>query len=134
MKEQYIHSVRILMDCPPAEKERLISRLNSALTTYLEDVPNAAEEDLTANFGSPEDCAARLLEECTPKEVIAERQKRAHHQRILVAVLAVLLTVALSVALYLWSNGGLVIINTSDTAPDYMDNLPSDHIVYNYDN
>ena len=48
MKECYIHSVRRLLECPAKEKERLLSRLNSAITTYLEDVPEANETDLVS--------------------------------------------------------------------------------------
>ena len=55
MKECYIHSVRRLLECPAKEKERLLSRLNSAVTTYLEDVPEANETDLVSNFGTPEE-------------------------------------------------------------------------------
>ena len=66
MKERYLHSVRLLLDCSPEERERLLSRLNCAISSYLEDVSDATEIDLVTNFGTPEDCAARLLEECTP--------------------------------------------------------------------
>lgn len=98
MKERYLHSVRILMDCPPKERERLLSRLNHAVTAYLEDVPEANEMDLFVNFGTPEDCAVKLSAECAPKVVLAERQKKIKHHRILVAFLSVLLAIVIGVA------------------------------------
>lgn len=130
MKERYLHSVCILMDCPPKEKDRLLSRLSNAITAYLEDVPESSEAELFANFGTPEDCAAHLLEECAPRVVIEERRKKTHHHRILATVLSVLLAVALGLAVYLWSNGGLVIIKTGGKLPD---SVKQNQIIYNYD-
>lgn len=133
MKERYLQSVRALLDCPPVEKERLLSRLGNAVTTYLEDVPEADRTDLVANFGTPEDCAARLLEECTPKTVTEERQKKSRRHRILVTILAVLLAVVVGIAAYLWSNGGLVIIQSGRAMPDSLRDLPQGQVTYNYD-
>ncbi len=130
MKERYLHSVRILMDCPPEERERLLSRLSSAVTAYLEDAPEAGEADLISNFGTPEECAARLLEECAPTVLAAQRKKKSRSHRRLVTALAVLLAIALGLALYLWSNGGLVIIELSDGLPEGME---LGKVVYCYD-
>ena len=130
MKERYLQSVRKLLDCPRGEKERLLSRLDSAVTAYLEDAPEAGETDLAANFGTPEECAARLSEECAPKAVAAERKKQTRRQRVLVGVLAVLLAVMTGIAAYLWSNGGLVIITLGGDLPD---NMKWGQVVYAYD-
>ena len=133
MKEQYLDSVRVLLDCPQGERERLLSRLGQAVAAYLEDVPEAGERELLANFGTPEECAARLLEECDPGAVAAERQKKKKRHRITVAALAALLAVTLGVAAYLLSNGGLVIIRLQDPDQSFWDSLPSDGIIYDYD-
>lgn len=132
MKERYLYSVRILMDCPPKERERLLSRLNNAVTAYLEDVPEADETDIINNFGTPEECAVKLSEECAPKVVLAERQKKIKHHRILVTILSVLLTIVIGIAAYLWSNGGLVVIRTDRWETDLLKELPSNHIIYDY--
>lgn len=134
MREHYLQSVRALLDCPPAEKERLLSRLGNAITTYLEDVPEADEADLVANFGAPEDCATRLLEECTPEAVTKERQRKIFRYHIWVTILVMLLAFALGVAAYLWSNGGLIIIQSSHTIPNSLRDLPQGQVTYNYDN
>ena len=133
MKEHYLHAVRTLLDCPPSEKERLLRRLNSAVATYFDDVPDAGEPDLVAVFGTPEDCAARLLDECTPRSIATERKKRSHRHRILIAVMAVLLTIMIGISVYLWSNGGLVIIRIGNAVPDYVDDLPRNEVTYSYD-
>ena len=133
MKEQYLDSVRALLDCPQGEQERLLSRLGQAVSAYLEDAPEAGEPELAANFGTPEECAARLLEECDPGAVAAERRKKKKRHRITVAVLAVLLAVMVGITAYLWSNGGLVIIRLGKAVPDSIRNLPDNQVTYNYD-
>ncbi len=132
MKEQYLQSVRKLLDCPREEKERLLSRLDRALTAYLEDFPEAGNTDLAANFGTPDECVVRLLEECAPATIAAQRQKKVHRQRILTVTLALLLAAALCFAGYLWSNGGLVIIQSGRDVPDALRNLPQGQVTYNY--
>ena len=131
MKERYLRCVHTLMDCPPSERERLLSRLNSAVTAYLEDTPEAGEDDLIANFGAPEDCAARLMEECAPKTVTAQRRKKTRRKRIIIAVLAALLVVMAGITVYLWSHGGLVIIERRDSWPD--SSMQDGQITYQYD-
>lgn len=131
MKERYLNAVRRLMDCPLEDRERLLSRLGSAVTVYLEDTPGAGETDLVANFGTPEDCAARLMEECRPAAVAAARRKKDRRHRVLVSVLAALLVIALGIAAYLWANGGLVIITTKDADPNEWENHP--YVIYDYD-
>ena len=130
MKEQYLDSVRALLDCPQGEQERLLSRLGQAVSAYLEDAPEAGEPELAANFGTPEECAARLLEECDPGAVAAERRKKKKRHRITVAVL---LAVMVGITAYLWSNGGLVIIRLGKAVPDSIRNLPDNQVTYNYD-
>ena len=133
MKERYLHSVRILMDCPSREKEHLLSRLSNAITVYLGDVPEASESDIVSNFGTPEECAARLLDECTPPARAPQTPKKIQTQPGLIVFLAALLTVAVGLAVCLWFNGGLVIIKTDDRAPDFWNDYPSEHIIYSYD-
>lgn len=119
MREAYLHSVRSLLDCPEEEKARLMNRLNGAVSAYLEDHPDSTQEHLLQAFGSPEDCAAGLLEECTPTVVVARKKKR-QHMRLWLVILGVLLALALALVGYLWSNGGLVIIEHTH----YVDGIP----------
>lgn len=130
MKEAYLRSVGALLDCPAAERERLLGRLEGAVSAYLEDAPDAGETELMKNFGTPEACAAQLLEECDPAAVADVRRMRKRRNRILIAALAVLLALAVAVAAYLWSTGGLVMIETTSHR------LPGDQhrgeIIYDY--
>ena len=112
------------------QRERLLSRLGQAVSAYLEDAPEAGEPELAANFGTPEECAARLLEECDPGAVAAERRKKKKRHRITVAVLAVMV----GITAYLWSNGGFVVIRLGDAIPESERNLPPNTVIYDYDN
>lgn len=131
MKEQYLRSVGRLLDCPPEQKKALLYRLDRAVTAYLEDEPDAGASGLTANFGAPEECAGRLLEECGPMAVAEEERRRTRRHRVLLAVLAVLIVAVLGLAVYL--HDGRAVIRLREGKPDFWDSLPSDHIIYCYD-
>lgn len=75
MSELYLRSVRKLLDCPAAKRDRLMKRLSDAVTTYLEDYPDAEWEQLIQAFGTPEVCASHLLDDCQPAVVVSTRQK-----------------------------------------------------------
>ena len=130
MKEAYLRSVGALLDCPVAERKRLLRRLEGAVTAYLEDTPDADETELIKNFGAPEACAAQLLEECDPAVVADIRRKKKRRNRILVAALAALLTLAVIVAAYLWFYGKLVVIETTHYADGFPEDIPMDQVVY----
>ena len=130
MKERYLHAVRALLDCPSGERERLLSRLDQGVAAYLEDVPEAGEEELYANFGTPAECAASLSAECAPEAVAAAKRARRTRQHALTAVLAVLLAVMTVIAAYLWSNGGLVIIQLGK---GFLKDTPQNEVTYFYD-
>lgn len=133
MKAAYLHSVRRLLDCPAAEQERLLRQLDGAVSTWIEDNPGADEAELAKTFGTPEVCAARLLEDCDPTVIAGERRKRKRRTRVLIAVLTILLLAAVGIAAYLWSNGGLVIIEHVRHGENFPDDLPMDQIIYHYD-
>lgn len=109
MKENYLHSVCVRLDCSPKERDHLISWLDIAVTAYLEDNPEADKASLTASFGTPEECAVRLLDKCDPTVIFAERQKKRRRHRVLTTILAVLLIAALGIAVYLWSHNWVII-------------------------
>lgn len=133
-EQQYLDSVQALLDCPQGERERLLARLGQAVAAYLEDVPEAGERELVASFGTPEECAAQLMEECDPGAVAAERRKKKKRHRITVAVLAAVLAVMVGITVYLWSNGGFVVIRMGDAIPESEKIQEWGTVVYNYDN
>lgn len=122
MKESYLQSVRFLLDCPSAERERLMAQLSGAVAAYLEDTPEATEADLTANFGTPEDCAAWLLEDCDPEVMAAERRRRRRRNRIIGAILAVIAAISICFALYMRATSGTKVIEHTH----YVEGLPED--------
>lgn len=133
MKATYLRSVGALLDCPGKERERLLGRLEDAIDAYLEDAPDAGKTELIENFGAPEVCAARLLEECDPAALADVRRRRKRRNRILVAALVVLLALAVGVAACLWSNGGLVIIETTHYENGFPDDILRGQVIYDYE-
>ena len=104
MKQAYLRAVqRGLEDAPPEDRERLLKRLTEAISAYLEEDPDATEADIIKAFGTPEACAAELLEECDPTKVAAVRRKRKMRLYVAIAALAVL---AAAVAAALLLRGG----------------------------
>lgn len=136
MSELYLRSVRKLLDCPAAKRDRLMKRLSDAVTTYLEDYPDAKLEQMIQAFGTPEICASQLLDDCQPAVVVNARQKKHRRMRAGMIILAIFLSLTLLAAGYLWSNGGLVIIEHTHYADDIPENFPTDgegSIEYHFD-
>lgn len=133
MKETYLYSVRCLLDCPAAERERLLHQLDGAVSTWIEDNPNADRTDLVKTFGTPEICASRLLEECDPTVIANERRRKKRRTLFLIVLLAALLLVSIGSAIYLFRQGGVVIIEHTRYGEDFPKNLPMDQIIYEYD-
>ena len=97
MKETYLRLVQEHLDCPEEERRRLLGRLEKAVDAYLADELEAA--DLAAAFGAP--------------AVAAERKKRRRRIGVVIAVLAVILALLLGLVIHMWSNNGLVVIETT---------------------
>lgn len=119
MKEQYLRTVQNLLDCPADIQKQLMQRLRSSVTAYLEDYPDADQSCLIQTFGTPEQCATELLSEYYPTTIAVQKKKR-QHMRLAVILLAVVLALALFAAGYLWSHGGLVVIEHTH----YADGIP----------
>ena len=68
-----------------------------------------------------------------PTEVVAERRKITRRTRVLIAVLVALLLLAMASAIYLFSQGGLVIIEHTRYGENFPEGLPMDQIIYHYD-
>lgn len=122
MKETYLQSVQSYLDCPVAEKERLMGQITRAVEAYLDDTPESSMDDLTAEFGTPGTCAARLMEDCPPDVIAAARKGKDRKKSVLIGILGVLLVLALAASIYLFANGGFVTIETVH----YEDEIPED--------
>ena len=104
--ETYLRAVRKgLADAPAEDRERLMKRLTEAVSAYLEEDPEAGEADIIKVFGTPEACAAELLEECDLTRVAAVRRKRHIRTYAIIAALLILIAVILA-ALFFWKSTG----------------------------
>ncbi len=95
MRNAYVKAVGALLECPRRERERLLARLDGAVSAYLEDHPQATPAELAEGFGAPEVCAASLLAECDPQTVARLRRSRRVRIRVLTAALVLLAVLAL---------------------------------------
>ena len=126
MKETYLQSVQAYLDCPAAEKERLMERITRAVEVYLDDMPESSMDELTAEFGSPEACAAQLLEECPPGTIAAARRSKDRKKSVLIGILGALLVLALAASIYLLANGGFVTLETVHYEDEIPEGFPVD--------
>ncbi|MDE7263014.1 MAG: hypothetical protein K2N78_13270 [Oscillospiraceae bacterium] len=111
--EAYLRAVRKgLADAPKEDRERLMKRLTEAVSAYLEEDPEANESDIIKVFGTPETCAAELMEECSPAQVAAVRRKR----KLRYAVIAALAAVAAVVLALVFLRGGAGMPPGGDTS------------------
>ena len=104
--EAYLRAVRRgLADAPAEDRERLMKRLTGAVNAYLEEDPDAGEADVIKAFGTPESCAAELLEECDPAQVAAVRRKRWLRYAVIAALAVVVVAVLAAVFLHREAGG-----------------------------
>ena len=119
LADDYLQSIRRLLDAPPEDRDRLMGRLSRAVRAYLEENPEAGAEGLAAAFGSPASCAAELLAECDPARTAAARRKK---RRVLYAVIAVLVAALIAMtAVFLYFDAHqikYVDIYITEDAPD----------------
>lgn len=119
LADDYLQSIRRLLDAPPEDRDRLMGRLSRAVRAYLEENPEAGAEGLAAAFGSPADCAAELMAECDPARTAAARRKK---RRVLYAVIAVLVAALIAMtAVFLYFDAHqikYVDIYITEDAPD----------------
>lgn len=97
LADDYLQSIRRLLDAPPEDRDRLMGRISRAVCAYLEENPEAGAEGLAAAFGSPASCAAELMAECDPARTAAARRKK---RRVLYAVIAVLTALLVAVTVF----------------------------------
>lgn len=119
LADDYLQSIRRLLDAPPEDRDRLMGRLSRAVRAYLEENPEAGAEGLAAAFGSPASCAAELMAECDPARTAAARRKK---RRVLYAVIAVLVAALIAMtAVFLYFDAHqikYVDIYITEDAPD----------------
>ena len=64
LKRTYLRQVKKHLTCSPKERNRFLHRTEQMLDAFLEENPDATEEDLYLALGSPEELAEQMMEEC----------------------------------------------------------------------
>ncbi len=88
----YRREVRKYLRCGRSARRRLEERLSGLLNAFLEDDPAPNRAALEAAFGAPEELAATLMEELTPRER-GQWKKQKLSVRVVCVVLVLLLAV-----------------------------------------
>ena len=77
------------LTCSPKERNRFLHRTEQMLDAFLEENPDATEEDLYLALGSPEELAEQMMEECESHQVMYSSKKQSH----IVSIVEILLVV-----------------------------------------
>lgn len=100
--KQYLLEVKRLLPCSSSEKKRCIMELETDISAFLENHPNASLEDLYVAIGSPESIAKSFIARIDPKQLshrLSSKRKIAIGVIAIIAFLAVVVgAVAVSVA------------------------------------
>lgn len=89
LKPVYLRQVKKHLTCSPKERNRFLHRTEQMLDAFLEENPDATEEDLYLALGSPEELAEQMMEECESHQVMYSSKKQSH----IVSIVEILLVV-----------------------------------------
>lgn len=76
LKRAYLRQVKKHLTCSPKERNRFLHRTEQMLDAFLEENPDATEEDLYLALGSPEELAEQMMEECDKEQIKLFSSKR----------------------------------------------------------
>lgn len=110
----YRRAVRRRLICPAADRTRLTQRLEAMTAAFAEENPSAGAQEWQDAFGCPEALAKELLAECDPAALAQARRRRSWLVWGGVALLAMLMIAASTVAVYLyhWNSNGYYTVKT----------------------
>lgn len=102
---RYFKEIRQNLNCPETEKLKFLADFENSVNLYLEEHPQASQEDIIHNFGDPKEIAESFLEE---EDFDGIREKIKMKQRILkiVALAAIILVAAIIIL------GAIFVIDT----------------------
>ena len=86
-KHEYLRRVRRSLVCPRRERARLLSTARRAVDAFLEENPEADENDWETGLGSPEEFASELLSACTPEDLAQAVKRRIFLIRTAIVIL-----------------------------------------------
>ena len=85
--KKYFQEVRKLLPCSSSEKKRCIIELESDVSAFLENNPNATLEDLYASIGSPESIAESFIARIHPAQLSHKLSVNVKLQSVLLRLL-----------------------------------------------
>lgn len=133
----YCQEVEQRLDLPPRQRRALLAGLRQELDERFASAPELTVEDLRRQVGPPEEVMSTLMEGVDPEEQALYRTRKKRRTRALIVALAAVLVVAVCLVIHMWSNGGLVVIETTHYMDGIPEGFPTDGVfqeVYHYNN
>ncbi len=103
IQKQYLLEVKRLLPCSSSEKKRCIMELESDISAFLENNPNATLQDLYASIGSLESIAESFMARIDPKQL---SHRLSVKRRVVISVVAIVtfLAISLGVTAYIFAD------------------------------
>lgn len=102
LKSAYLRQVRKHLTCSPKERNRFLHRTDQMLDAFLEENPDATDEDLYLALGSPEELAEQMMEECQSDYSLSRHKNKLIPFSIVVSIALIYVCI---VAFQYWKSG-----------------------------
>lgn len=129
----YCREAERKLELPSGRRKTLLAGLQQELKERFSSEGDLTLRDICEEVGSPEDTAATLMESVSLEERERYRMQKRWKIRGLIAALAVIAVLALGLIAHMWSNGGLVVIETTHYVDGFPEDLPMGEVHYDYD-
>lgn len=93
----YYRDIRRLLKCPRQTRQRLMGDLQNSIENYLEDYPDATQDQLISHFGSPDEIARDYLASLDQEELQKQISRNSTVRRNLLIILIVVALITGSV-------------------------------------
>ncbi|NCE64032.1 hypothetical protein D1159_05380 [Pseudoflavonifractor sp. 524-17] len=135
-RAEYLREVKKELACPWRERRRLLRRAEQAVDAFLEENPEAGQDDWYAALGAPEDMAGELLTSYDTGEIKRIRQNKLLSLKVAVFSLVVLVFAFGGLLYYYWAHEGYVEVTTiiyeTDTIPTPPPPEATTRVTYHY--
>lgn len=133
MIRDYCREVERGLELPRTRRRALLEGLRQELEEKAASAEELTGEELRREAGTPREAASFLMENISQEEQDRYRIQKRRRRRVLIAALATVAVLAACLAIHMWSNGGLVVIETTHYADGIPEDFPRGEVRYEYD-
>lgn len=102
VKRLYLHEVKRMLPCKPAQKKRYLAGLEESVDAYLREHPGAELDELYRELGTPESIGENYLEQANVREL--SRQISRKRYWVIGLVILALLAIVISIVVFSFKN------------------------------